>query len=129
MSKKPKKDTRFKPGKSGNPKGRPKGSKNRATLLEEVVNATIQVSENGQRKKVTKLEAGYTQLANKAASGELQAIKILNEMYDRHMRSKPPEAAAPVSAPSPVAPPTPPQTEEEAAQRYVEAIKKATPRD
>lgn len=47
MSKPPKKDTRFKPGKSGNPKGRPKGSKNRATLLEEVVNVRIQVSENG----------------------------------------------------------------------------------
>lgn len=125
MSKPPKKDTRFKPGKSGNPKGRPKGSRNRANLLEEVVNATIQVSENGERKKVTKLEAGYIQLANKAASGDLQAIKILNEMYDRHMRSRPPEAASPVSAP----PPAPPQTEEEAAQRYLEAIKKATPRE
>lgn len=125
MSKPPKKDTRFKPGKSGNPKGRPKGAKNRATLLEEVVNVRIQVSENGQRKNVTKLEAGYIQLANKAASGDLQAIKILNEMYDRHMRSRPSEAASPVSAP----PPAPPQTEEEAAQRYLEAIKKATPRE
>lgn len=125
MSKKPKKDTRFKPGKSGNPKGRPKGSKNRATLLEEVVNATIQVSENGHHKKVTKLEAGYIQLANKAASGDLQAIKILNEMYDRHIRSRPSEAASPISAP----PPAPPQTEEEAARRYMEAIKKATPRE
>lgn len=125
MPKKPKKDTRFKPGKSGNPKGRPKGSKNRATLLEEVVNVRIRVSENGQHKNVTKLEAGYTQLANKAASGDLQAIKILNEMYDRHMRSKPPAAASPVSATSPA----PPQTEEEAAQRYVEAIKRATPRE
>lgn len=125
MSKPPKKDTRFKPGKSGNPKGRPKGAKNRATLLEEVVNVRIQVSENGQRKNVTKLEAGYIQLANKAASGDLQAIKILNEMYDRHMRSRPSEAASPVSAP----PPAPPQTEEEAARRYMEAIKKAAPRE
>lgn len=125
MPKPPKKDTRFKPGKSGNPKGRPKGSRNRATLLEEVVNARIQVSENGQRKNVTKLEAGYIQLANKAAGGDLQAIKMLNDMYDRHMRIKPSEASSSVSAP----PPTPPQTEEEAAQRYLEAIKKATPRE
>ena len=126
MSKKPKKDTRFKPGKSGNPKGRPKRAKNRATLLEEVVNVRIQVSENGQRKNVTKFEAGYIQLANKAASGDLQAIKILNDMYDRHVRNRPSEAASPVAAPPSAAPP---QTEEEAAQRYLEAIKKATPRE
>ena len=125
MPKSPKKDTRFKPGKSGNPKGRPKGARNRASLLEDVVNATIQVSENGQRKKVTKLEAGYIQLANKAANGELQAIKILNEMYERYTRNKPSEAGLPASS----ALPNISQTEEEATRRYMEALKKATPRE
>lgn len=31
------KATRFKPGQSGNPKGRPKGSRNRKTVLREVI--------------------------------------------------------------------------------------------
>ena len=45
---KPPKHTRFKPGQSGNPKGRKPGSKNVMTLLEQTLFDTVKVRENGK---------------------------------------------------------------------------------
>lgn len=73
----PPKDTRFKPGQSGNLKGRPKGTLNLATVLARTLRARVVVNENGRRKTITKLEAAIQQLTNKAASGELKALQLL----------------------------------------------------
>ncbi|WP_233493474.1 DUF5681 domain-containing protein, partial [Ruegeria atlantica] len=54
---KPPKATRFKKGQSGNPKGRPKASKNVGSMLEEVFFRKIPITENGSRREVTMLEA------------------------------------------------------------------------
>src|SRR5438477_7828410 len=48
---KPPLHTRFQKGESGNPKGRPRGKKNMATLLSTALNASIVVVANGRRKK------------------------------------------------------------------------------
>jgi hypothetical protein len=69
--------TRFKTGQSGNPKGRPKGTLNMATVLERALREKVVVNENGKRKTVTKLEAAIKQLMNKAASGDLKALQLL----------------------------------------------------
>ena len=74
---KPPDHTRFQKGQSGNPTGRRKGAKNVATLLNQVLNERVSVTENGKRKRITKLEAMLKQLANKAASGDHRAIKML----------------------------------------------------
>ena len=82
---KPPAHTRFAKGRSGNPRGRPKGSSNLATLLEQELNAPVIINENGQRKSVTKLQAAVKQLVNKAASGEpraLQQLLGLNRLLD-----------------------------------------------
>jgi hypothetical protein len=77
---KPPKQTQFAKGKSGNPKGRPKGSRNFATVLQDELKRRVPITEDGKRKKITKREATAKQLANKAASGDLKAIPIvLNE--------------------------------------------------
>ncbi len=68
---------RFKKGQSGNPKGRPKGTLNMATVLERTLREKVVINENGKRKTVTKLEAAVKQLSNKAASGELKALQLL----------------------------------------------------
>src|SRR2546423_2320441 len=47
----------FKPGQSGNPRGRPKGAKNEATILRELLNRKIQIREGGRTRKITVLEA------------------------------------------------------------------------
>ena len=72
--------TRFKPGQSGNPRGRPKGTLNMATVLERTLKEKVIVNENGKRKVVTKLQAAVKQLANQAASGQLRAMQLLTTL-------------------------------------------------
>jgi len=74
---KPPQNFRFKKGRSGNPRGRPKGALNMATVLARTLRKKVVIDENGKRKTVTKLEAAITQLTNKAASGELKAVQLL----------------------------------------------------
>jgi len=69
--------TRFKKGQSGNPRGRPKGTLNMATVLERTLREKVVINENGKRKTITKLEAAIKQLTNQAASGELKALQLL----------------------------------------------------
>src|SRR5207248_1023401 len=68
---KPPRNTRFKPGESGNRKGRPNGAKNFATVMAHELNGRVAVTENGKRKKISKREAIAKQVTNKAASGDL----------------------------------------------------------
>jgi len=77
---KPPRHTGFQKGRSGNPKGRPKGSKNLATLLTEALDEKVQVTEDGKRRRVTKRELVIKQLVNKSASADLRAIKQLTDI-------------------------------------------------
>jgi hypothetical protein len=77
---KPPRHTQFKKGQSGNPRGRPKGSKNLATVLLRTARELVTVNEGGRRKSITKLEAMSKQLVNKAASGEPRATQLLIQM-------------------------------------------------
>lgn len=72
--------TRFKKGMSGNPRGRPKGTLNMATVLERTLREKVVVNENGRRKTVTKLEAALKQLIDKATSGDLKALQLLSAL-------------------------------------------------
>jgi hypothetical protein len=69
--------TQFKKGQSGNPKGRPHGSKNATTLLKEALSEPVIITENGRRRTITKKEAIITQIVNKAASGDHRSIQLL----------------------------------------------------
>ncbi|MFZ1006329.1 MAG: DUF5681 domain-containing protein, partial [Candidatus Sulfotelmatobacter sp.] len=73
----PPRHTQFPVGKSGNPKGRPKGSKNFATVIERELNDRVPVTENGKRKKISKREAIAKQVINKAAGGDLKAAQTV----------------------------------------------------
>ncbi len=110
--------TRFKPGQSGNPKGRPKGSKSRARIIEDELNALITVSENGKRIRITKLQAAIRQQANKAAGGDLSALKAISDFmlrFSHQNPSEPLEVENKVDFPS---------TPEDAYYIYMEMIKK-----
>jgi hypothetical protein len=94
---KPPRDTRFKEGQSGNPRGRPPGLKNLKTLLSEALNEPVVVAENGGHRKITKRQAIITQLVNRSATADLRAIKILLDMLrDIEGQTEPasPETAA-----------------------------------
>lgn len=69
--------SRFKPGVSGNPRGRPKEAKNLSTLVHDALNEQVVVAENGRRRKVSKRRAIIKQLINRSAQGDLRAIQML----------------------------------------------------
>jgi Family of unknown function (DUF5681) len=78
--KKPPQDTRFKRGRSGNPRGRLSGSKNLKTVLCDALNEPIVVTENGGRRKITKREAIIKQVVNQSATADWRAVKILLDL-------------------------------------------------
>ena len=69
--------SRFKKGRTGNPKGRPRGSKKLLTMLHEGIEQKVSIQENGRRRKITKREAMLTQAINKATSGDLKSLQYL----------------------------------------------------
>jgi hypothetical protein len=69
--------TRFQKGCSGNPKRRRRAARSLAGLLEQALRETVVVTENSQRKKITKGEAVLKQLVNKGASGGARSIQLL----------------------------------------------------
>ena len=56
--------TRFRRGVSDNPRGRPKGARNIATVVAATLGERISITENGRRKRITKLDAAVKQLVN-----------------------------------------------------------------
>lgn len=76
---KPPKHSQFKPGQSGNPKGRPNGSKSLSTLLRNALNERIEVNKGGKRLKRSKLDIAIEQLVNKAAGGDIKAFIQLSQ--------------------------------------------------
>lgn len=75
--KKPPKHSQFQKGKSGNPPGRPPNSLNAKTIALQELSARVAVTENGVRKKISKLQIALKQAVNKATSGDLKAIPMV----------------------------------------------------
>jgi uncharacterized protein (UPF0216 family) len=79
----PPKENQFKKGQSGNPKGRPKGSKNRFKLLNDIANEKVKVvQEDGTVIKISKTELMLLQAVNKASKGDLKAFLAISKMLD-----------------------------------------------
>lgn len=77
---KPPKSGQFKSGQSGNPKGRPSGSKNTYKLLDDIVNEKVQITKNGRPVRISKKQAMLLQAVNKAVQGDLKALQTLLPM-------------------------------------------------
>jgi hypothetical protein len=80
---KPPKSGQFTKGRSGNPKGRPRGSKNLATIVLRESRRPVLVNGSRGTRTVTKLEATVMQLGNKAAQGELRATREFLPLVQR----------------------------------------------
>jgi hypothetical protein len=84
----PPRHAQFKKGQSGNPKGRPRGAKNVATILEQALEERITITENGRRRSATKMEVIAKQLVNKAAQGHHGSIQFLIAYAEKLQASK-----------------------------------------
>jgi hypothetical protein len=80
---KPPTHSRFRPGRSGNPKGRPKGTKNLKTDLIEELGEKILVREGEQARQVSKQRAVVKTLMARALKGDTRAASLLLSMMMR----------------------------------------------
>jgi hypothetical protein len=83
----PPESTRFQPGRSGNPKGRPRKQKTTGTLLQQALSRRVKIRENGRTKSISTEEIALRQLTNKAIKGDLKATKLLFDLKDRYPES------------------------------------------
>ena len=87
--KKPPVHTRFKPGQSGNLKGRPKGTKNLETDLREELSERIVVREGRTERRISKQRALLKSLTAKAIKGDTRAATVLFNMILRVLEAAP----------------------------------------
>lgn len=80
---KPPKSNRFKKGQSGNPKGRPKGTRNLKTDLAEELSQRIVVTEGGKSRQVSRQQALVKTVIAKALHGDVSAMKATIELILR----------------------------------------------
>ena len=73
--------TRFRPGQSGNPRGRPRTASRLRALVAKELDEEVEATENGEPVRITKLEATVKQFVNRAASGDRQAAQFVFSLY------------------------------------------------
>ena len=87
---KPPVNTRFKPGQSGNPKGRPRGSKSFASLMRAALSETVQVREDGRLRHISRREAIIKSLIARALKGDARAndrlLSFMQQLYPERVQ-------------------------------------------
>jgi Family of unknown function (DUF5681) len=78
---KPPKNTQFQKGVSGNPTGRPKKATNFHSIFMKEAESLMTINDNGQRRRISKLEGIAKQLHNKALTGNIPALRMYIALY------------------------------------------------
>jgi hypothetical protein len=98
---KPPKHTQFKPGQCPNPRGRPKKRQNVRTMILDVLNQPVPITQNGKKKTVPALKATYQKVLGEALlKGNIRAVLLLTQLAERAglmNDDDAPTAAAPLS--------------------------------
>ena len=79
--KKPPKHTQFKPGRSGNPKGRPKAAKGLNTLARDLLTQKVAVRTPAGEKRMSRMEAVMQKTHELAMKGNARALAELFRLY------------------------------------------------
>ena len=88
---KPPKNKQFKPGQSGNNKGRPKGSKNFSTLIAAELDRKIPVNIAGERKTVDIRVAIVKRMISNALNGDKKALDWIEKHLPEAFEFETPE--------------------------------------
>jgi hypothetical protein len=91
---KPPRHTRFKPGQSGNPRGRPKAEKSLGAALNDALKAKVKMRRNGKERVVSGIQAFALRVVTDAIQGKASAQKMLVALIARFV----PIAADPAPA-------------------------------
>lgn len=73
----PPRHTQYKPGRSGNPRGKPKGRKNHKTELLEELSKPVVVTERGRRRTVSMQTLIIKRIVADAGNGDAKARELL----------------------------------------------------
>jgi len=83
----PPKATQFAPGKSGNPRGRPKGSRSVAATLIDVLSRKVTLTEHGETRRVPALEGILHRALDDGLRGDKGAMKLVLALAERYGES------------------------------------------
>ncbi|QYU70755.1 hypothetical protein J4558_11845 [Leptolyngbya sp. 15MV] len=78
---KPPRHTRFKPGQSGNPRGRPRGAKSLNTLVRGTLTQKVAVRTAAGESRMTRIEAVLHKTVEQAMKGNPRALAELIKLY------------------------------------------------
>jgi len=76
--------TRFQPGQSGNPRGRPRGMRPIGHVLQQALNRRVVVNENGRERRIRLQDAIIQGLVNDAARRNHNALRLLFSLLERY---------------------------------------------
>jgi Family of unknown function (DUF5681) len=79
--------SRFRPGQSGNPRGRPKGAKRFAALLDAELASQILVSEGGVSRTLSKKEAAVKTIVGRLLKGDIRVLQAILKLCEQDEQS------------------------------------------
>ena len=79
----PPKHSQWQKGQSGNPRGRPKGTRDWSVVAEEELAQMVTVTEGGKSRRLTKQQIAVKSLVNELCRGNLKAWPIILQMTDK----------------------------------------------
>jgi uncharacterized protein DUF5681 len=77
---KPPKHTRFKPGQSGHPSGRPRGQRNFRTAVREALQEKVAIREGDRQRKLSKMDAVIQVALTKALRGDAKGLAAIVQL-------------------------------------------------
>lgn len=90
-------ETRFRKGRSGNPGGRPKGSKSAKSLLEQALAAPVAINEGGKSRVIEQRLALFKSMVARAIKGDARAAALAVKLMDHHQVGAPSPARTPIT--------------------------------
>ena len=94
---KPPAETRFRKGRSGNPGGRPKGSKSAKSLLEQALAAPVSINEGGKSRVIEQRLALFKSLVARAIKGDARAAALVVKLMEQFEINTPRSTHVPVT--------------------------------
>ena len=73
--------TRFKPGQSGNPNGRPKAAKGLSTIVRDTLTQKVMVRTPSGEKRISRIDAALHKTVELAMKGNVRALTQLIKLY------------------------------------------------
>jgi hypothetical protein len=89
---KPPRAHQFKPGKSGNSKGRPTGAKSEETILRELLQQKITLNERGKARKITIHEGIFRRIVEDCLKGNTKSAAFLLNRHHAMTSGEPMES-------------------------------------